>query len=215
LRLNGQQGLIRTYRWGADTYHGLVASGNSVDYPTPFDGPIGSPGLYPGALAGWSERRIRIGEPVLIDMLGGYGGYHADQTRVFSIGPLSDEFIEAHSFILELQSALEREFKPSVLPSDLYDMAIEMVKKNGYDDYFMNYGEKKVRFIGHGIGIELDEFPVIAGKVDDPLEEGNVFAFEPKIVFPGKGAVGIEDNYVITGNGYKRLTNFRREIVEL
>ena len=212
LRIEGQQGLVRTHRWGADLYHGLVAAGSSVDSPTPFDGPTGSPGLYPGAIAGWSDRKIRRGEPVIIDMLGGYGGYHADQTRIFSVGEPPGELLEAHAFILGLQSKLEAEMKPGISPSSLYDMAIDEVGDAGYQDCFMNYGEKQVRFIGHGIGIELDELPVIAGRIDEPLEAGNVFALEPKIVFPGKGAVGIEDDYVITGDGFEKLTDFPGEI---
>jgi Xaa-Pro aminopeptidase len=212
LRLEGQQGLIRTYRWGADIYHGLVAAGDSVDSATVFDGPIGSPGLYPGAPAGWSVRPIMRGEPVLIDMLGGYGGYHADQTRVFSIGRPSETFMKAHSFILDVRMMIEERIKPGALPSDLYETAVDAARKGGYEEYFMNYGEKQVRFIGHGIGIELDEYPVITGGNDIPLEAGNVFALEPKIVFPGKGAVGVEDDYLVTEDGFERLTDFPEEI---
>jgi Xaa-Pro dipeptidase len=74
----------------------------------------------------------------------------------------------------------------------------------------------QVSFIGHGLGIELDEYPLIARGFDDmPLEPGMVFAFEPKVVFPGKGAIGIENTFCLTEEGLKQLTLSGEELVIL
>ena len=79
----------------------------------------------------------------------------------------------------------------------------------------MGYGEGKVKFIGHGIGLEINEWPIIARGRDEVLEEGMVFAFEPKFVFPGRGAVGVEVDYVVRRRGVERLTDFPIEVISL
>ena len=82
-------------------------------------------------------------------------------------------------------------------------------------DFFMGHGEGQVRFIGHGIGLEIDEFPVIAPNFEGELAQGMVIAFEPKFVFPGKGVVGMEDDYVVTSSGVERLTLTDQVLIKL
>ena len=70
-------------------------------------------------------------------------------------------------------------------------------------------------FVGHGVGIEVNELPVIAPRSKDILEENNVIALEPKFVIPQVGAVGIENTYVVTNEGMKSITNAPEEILSL
>jgi len=70
----------------------------------------------------------------------------------------------------------------------------------------MGFGEGQVKFVGHGLGLEIDEFPLIAPGFVQELAEGMVIALEPKFVFPGKGVVGLEDDYLVTPSGVERLT---------
>ena len=74
---------------------------------------------------------------------------------------------------------------------------------------------KKAKFIGHGIGLEINEMPVLAPRMKQELEPGMVFALEPKIVLPGIGPVGIENSWVVTAEGVEKLTLCKEEIVEL
>jgi len=92
----------------------------------------------------------------------------------------------------------------------LYKMAVDVAKKYGLSEHFMGYPEP-VAFTGHGLGIELDELPVLARGYDRPLEEKMVFALEPKFVFP-EGAVGIENTYRVTPKGLETLTEFDESI---
>jgi Xaa-Pro dipeptidase len=86
----------------------------------------------------------------------------------------------------------------------------------GYADSFMGVKGSQVSFIGHGLGVEIDEYPFIArGFNQMPLEIGMAFAFEPKVVFPGEGAIGIENTYYLSNEGLKRLTNSSDELVIL
>ena len=89
-----------------------------------------------------------------------------------------------------------------------------MVKEAGMDDYFMGHNQK-AGFIGHGVGIEVNELPVLAPRSKDIFEKGNVIAIEPKFVIPGTGAVGIENTYVVTDEGLEQITNFPEELTEL
>jgi Xaa-Pro aminopeptidase len=79
----------------------------------------------------------------------------------------------------------------------------------------MGHGEGKVKFVGHGLGLEIDEYPVLAPHINQKLESGMVIAVEPKFVFPGKGVVGLEDDYLITATGVERLTLTDQTLIRL
>ena len=92
-------------------------------------------------------------------------------------------------------------------------MALELTKELGYEKFFMGVGDRRIRFVGHGIGLELDEYPFLAKGQDLELEQGMTLALEPKLIFPGKGVVGIENTHVVTGNGLKQLGHFDDQII--
>jgi Xaa-Pro aminopeptidase len=79
----------------------------------------------------------------------------------------------------------------------------------------MGIGDSQVRFVGHGVGLELDELPVLATGFDIPLEPGMTIAIEPKFFFPERGGVGIENTYLVTETGFENLTVFPEEIVSI
>ena len=133
---------------------------------------------------------------------------------VFSIGKLNDEAYAAHQVCLEVQDKVASMTAPGVVCEDLYNAAIEIVTKAGFADRFMGVSQQ-ARFIGHGIGLEINEAPVLAPRIRRELEEGMVFALEPKIVLPGVGPVGIENSWVVTENGAGKLTICNEEIIEL
>jgi Xaa-Pro dipeptidase len=105
--------------------------------------------------------------------------------------------------------------RPGKSPADLYNEIIKLVKGSGYIDHFMGHTPNQVPFVGHGIGLEIDEYPVIAPMFELEFAPGMVYALEPKMAFPGIGAVGIEDDFLVTDNGVERLTNSQDTLIAI
>jgi Xaa-Pro aminopeptidase len=212
LRMAGHQGITRVRRFNMEMHYGAVSFGETAAYPHAFDGPVGVRGLYAAAPAMGSRRVLKRDEPVMIDICGGYAGYIADGSRTYSLGSVSQQMRETHQFILELNGWIEDQLRPGKIPSEIYSNILDRVARTSFAAHFMGAGENQVRFVAHGVGLELDELPVIAPKFDTPLETGVVLAVEPKVFYPGLGGVGTENTYVITEKGCERLTTCPQEI---
>jgi Xaa-Pro dipeptidase len=105
---------------------------------------------------------------------------------------------------------------PGVVWGDIYDACLALAAEKGHADHFMGYKGAQVSFVGHGVGIEIDEYPFLArGFSDMALETGMVFAFEPKLVFPGIGAVGVENTFHLSDRGLEQLTFSNEDVVIL
>jgi Xaa-Pro aminopeptidase len=142
-------------------------------------------------------------------------GYISDHTRIFSLGNLSEDLLRAHDAMLEIQEMVKQTAIPGTITGELYERMMSMAEAKSYKNYFMGAGEKRIRFTGHGIGIELDDFPFIAHGQTLALEKGMIIALEPKVVIPGKGVVGIENSLLVTDNGIESLTLFPDKITIL
>jgi Xaa-Pro aminopeptidase len=212
LRMAGHQGVTRVRRFNMEMHYGAVSFGETAAYPHAFDGPVGVRGLYAAAPAMGSRKVLKRGEPVMIDICGGYAGYIADGSRTYSLGSVSQQMRDTHQFILELNGWIEEQLRPGNVPSAIYSNILDRVAKTSFSAHFMGAGENQVRFVAHGVGLELDELPVIAPKFDSPLEPGVVLAVEPKVFYPGLGGVGTENTYVITEKTCERLTTCGQEI---
>ncbi len=205
MRQRGHQGALRVRAFNQEAHMGHLMSGWSSACPSFFNGPTGGTGLNPSFPQSAGYKRIGRHEPILVDFATVVNGYIVDHTRIFSLGPLSEKLTEAHSISLEIKRLFIREAKPGVDGRLLYDSAYKIAEDAGLAEQYMGYGSG-VNFIGHGIGLELDELPVIAKNFKIILLPGMVFALEPKFVFPGEGAVGIEDTFVVTDSGLEQLT---------
>jgi Xaa-Pro aminopeptidase len=212
MRLEGHQGLSRVRRFNMEMFYGAVSFGETASYPHNFDGPVGVRGLYPAVPMMGSRRRLKRGEPVMVDVVGGYAGYIADGSRTYSLGAVSPQMRDTHQFILELNAWIEEQLRPGSIPSELYSKIQDRVAKTSFAQHFMGAGENQVRFVAHGVGLELDELPVIAPKFDTPLQPGVILAVEPKVFYPGLGGVGTENTYLITETGCERFTRCAQEI---
>ncbi len=213
LRAHGHQGLTRMRGFDYEIAYGTISSGPSASHPTYFPGPVGFVGLYPAIPNGGGERRFEAGDTVLVDIVGGYGGYIADKSRTYALGKVAADLEEAHAFALELMKSVEKLLKPGVTCEQIYKTAAARVKESPFVSGFMGCGDSHVRFLGHGVGLELDELPVLAAGFEIPLQPGMTIAIEPKIFFPGRGGVGIENTYLITDTGYENLTEFPEELI--
>jgi len=212
MRMAGHQGLTRVRRFNMEMYFGAVSFGDTSAYPHSFDGPVGVRGLYPAVPASGSRKQLKRSEPIVVDIVGGYAGYIADGTRIYSLGPLSQQLLDAYHFILDLNAWIEEQLRPGAIPSEIYARILEKVSATSYGPHFMGAGENQVKFVAHSVGLELDEIPVIAPKYDVPFEPNVVMAVEPKIFFPGIGGVGVENTYCIQERGVERLTQCSQEI---
>lgn len=206
-RKNGHQGACRVRAFNSELYYGHCLSGWNLSYPSFFDGPVGGTGTNPSYPQGAGLKKIGKNEPIMVDYAGILNGYIVDQARMFSIGALPDKFINAYKVALRIKNQLVELAVPGANGKDLYEAAYDISAEAGLSDYLMGY-EDGVSFIGHGVGIELDELPIIARDLDMLLEPGMVFALEPKFVFPDAGAIGIEDTFVVSENGLEQLTYF-------
>lgn len=207
----GHQGSVRMRGFNQELYFGHIMAGENAAAISFFDGPTGGSGLNPSYPQGAGIALIKPNEPVLVDFVSVLSGYMVDQTRIFCIGEPPVHLREAYNTAVTIKKELAQMGKPGVYGSSLYDRAELMADKAGLANHFMGYVEK-VNFVGHGVGIELDELPVIAKNLDMALEEGMVFALEPKFIFPGEGTVGIEDTFVVRENGLQQLTLFSDEL---
>jgi Xaa-Pro dipeptidase len=215
-RREGHQGLVRMRSFNGEMVYAHVFSGADTAAPAYLDTPLGGMGPNPcfGQGAGW--KRIERNEPVIVDFSGSYDGYLVDQTRVFALGGISDRLCAGYDDMLRVQELMKKLAAPGVPWGALYDECRSLAVEMGYADSFMGAKGAQVSFIGHGLGLEIDEYPFIARGFNDMLlEVGMVFAFEPKVVFPGEGAVGIENTFYLSESGLKTLTYSEEDLVVL
>lgn len=212
-RALGHQGIVRMRLWGSELFYGHLMAGPSGAIPSYLASPTGGPGVGPAVAQGPGMRPIQRHEPILVDYVFVFNGYLADHTRIFSLGRLPADLERAHAAMLTVQAEVKAATRPGVPSGRLYQTAIESAERQGYGAFFMGADERRVRFVGHGIGLELDEFPFLAQGQDLPLQAGMVFALEPKLVFPGRGVVGIENTHLVTAQGVEQLTRLEEQIM--
>jgi Xaa-Pro aminopeptidase len=212
-RALGHQGIVRMRMWGSELFYGHLMAGPSGAVPSFLASPTGGPGVGPAVAQGPGMRPIKRHEPILVDYVFVFNGYLADHTRIFSLGRLPADLERAHAAMLVLQAEVTAAARPGVPSGRLYQVARESAARQGYGAFFMGADERRVRFVGHGIGLELDEFPFLAHGQELPLEAGMVFALEPKLIFPGRGVVGIENTHLVTAGGVEQLTRLDEQIM--
>ena len=211
----GHQGVLRMRLWGSEMFYGHLLSGATGAVPSFLASPTGGIGASPAVAQGPGFKTIQRKEPVMVDYIFSYNGYLSDHTRIFSLGSLPTDLKNAHTAMLEVQQLIKRIAKPGVTTGDIYQRAVEKTKELGYADHFMGFGQERVRFIGHGIGLEVDEYPFLAAGQQLELQAGMTLALEPKLIFPGKGVVGIENTHVVTEDGLEQLGQFPQEVMEI
>ncbi|MBF0552484.1 MAG: aminopeptidase P family protein [Deltaproteobacteria bacterium] len=214
LRAGGHQGAIRIRSFNQEVFYGHIMAGPSIAMAGVSVGPTGGSGPNPSYPQGASWRRIGRHESVVIDTACAVDGYIVDQARIFSLGKLDAVFHRAHQTALDIQAALVRNAKPGVTGSAMYELALALAQDCPYKEGFMGY-PRNVPFVAHGVGLELDEWPIFGRGFDRRLESGMVVALEPKFIFPGQGMAGIENTFWVDSDGLVKLTQFPDEIMEL
>ena len=213
-RLEGCLGQFRISGDSMELYMANILVGDNADNPTPYDFAMGGAGLDPSLPVGCNGTVIRPGYSVMVDANGNYTGYMTDMTRTFAVTAVDAIAEKAHHTSIEICAAIARAGKPGTPAKELYHLAESMAKEAGLERYFMGHAQK-AGFVGHGVGIEINEMPVLAPRSKDTLCCGNAIAVEPKFVIPGVGAVGIENTYIVTESGMERITCAPEELISL
>ena len=215
LRMHGCLGQFRIAGEDMELFMGNLLAGDNADSPSPYDFAMGGAGVDFSLPVGADGTLIHPGMTVMVDMCGNFTGYMTDMTRTFRCGKISRIPTDAHKLSIDICHELQRLGTPGAEAKALYEVAAKMAKDAGMEHLFMGH-RQHAGFVGHGIGIEVNELPVLAPKSRDILQPGNVIAIEPKFVVPGTGAVGIENTYVVRESGEMEcITNCSEELIEL
>lgn len=212
-RRHGHQGLLRMRGFNHEMMIMCVFAGYTSGIVSRGDVPISGVGVTPAYPQGSSFLKVERGMPVIVDYGGGYNGYITDESRVFTVGELQELFRKPYEVAREIVEDATSFGKAGVNATELFKRAHQVVKKAGLEEHFMGNGEGQVSFIGHGLGLEINELPFITARHSRVLEEGMVFAFEPKFVFPGVGAIGIEVGFIVRKDRLERVTDTPIDIV--
>lgn len=214
MRKHGSIGPFRTFGENMDIFMGNVLAGDNAESPSPFDFAMGGKGIDPMLPIGPANRVMEQGTTVMIDMAGNFSPYLSDLTRTYSVGAVSEVALRAHQLSIDIHKDIIGFAKAGVACADIYNRAMEMVVENKMEAYFMGTTQQ-ARFVGHGMGLEINEPPVFAARTREVLKKNMAVALEPKFVLPGIGAVGIENTYFVTETGLENVTICEEDIIVL
>ncbi len=215
MRQMGHIGVIRSRGYNQLLTAGVIMSGAAAAMPAFFDGPAGGEGLSPAYPQGSGRNRFERNTPILVDVGCCIDGYNIDQSRTIVFGELPRELRRAYETSERIAREAEERMRPGAVCEDLYMQSLRTAEEAGLLDHYMGYKSDRAKFLGHGIGLEIDELPVLAERFAAPLAPGMVIAVEPKFTFPGQGVVGTEDSYLITEDGWERLSATRQGLIQL
>jgi Xaa-Pro aminopeptidase len=214
MRLHGSVGIFRSFGENMDIFMGSMLAGDNAQAASPYDYALGGAGISPLLPLGANGTVLLPGTTLMVDMAGNYRPWMDDMTRTFAIEHTPDMAYKAHQVSIDIHNAIMKNFRAGALCSELYLLAEEIVNQNGLAPYFMGTIQQ-AQFIGHGVGLEINEPPVLTPRSREVLEPGIAFALEPKFVLPGIGAVGIENTYVVHESGFEKITLCEEAMIAL
>ena len=212
-RKAGNYGMLRCRTFNMDMLFAHVLSGPNGAVPSYADAPSGGPGISPAFGQGSDHKKILPGEIVSVDATVVKNGYANDQTRNFCIGRPPARLAEAYEFVRSAHMRLRGVAGPGAVTGELHEAVWQWAEEEGWAQWFMGCQDPRVTFVGHGVGVEVDEFPFIAERQKLELRKGMVFAFEPKVVIPGEGIAGLENTYLVTSSGIESLNEATEDLV--
>ena len=212
-RKAGHQGFLRMRGLNQEMMCGYVGHGRSTTVHSHSDVPMAGFGVTHAIAQGASVQKITKGSPVIVDYGGGYNGYITDETRIYAVGWLKEIFLKGYQVSRDIVEETMGFVKEGTDTREIFHRALDRVKKAKLEDFFMGHGEGQVSFAGHGLGLEINELPVITQRHKTILKEGMVFAFEPKFIIPGEGTVGIEVDFIVRQDGLQRVTDSSLDII--
>jgi Xaa-Pro aminopeptidase len=212
MRLEGNKGLFRTFG-DMEAFMGSVLTGDNASVASPYDFALGGAGDLTNPI-GANGSVLKKGNSVMVDMCGNFTGYLDDISRTFSVGKLTEKAYKAHQVSIDIQNRLKEEMKEGAVCEDLYNISLKMAADSGLSNCFMGTTQQ-AKFVGHGVGLVINELPVLTKRSKEILIPNMTIAIEPKFVIEGIGAVGVEDTYLVGKNESERLTMIDFDIIDL
>ena len=214
MRKHGSLGVFRSFGRNMDIFMGSVIAGDNATVPSPYDFAMGGKGLSPYIPIGASGITLAEGMTIMFDMAGNFTPYQSDMTRTFAIGNVPEIAYKAHQISIEMNQWVEENVKPGMACSEIYNKSIDFVRKSRLEEYFMGTIQQ-AKFVGHGVGLEINELPVLSPRSKTIMQANIAFAYEPKFVLPGIGAVGIENTFIVKETGIEKITLFDETLQKL
>ncbi len=210
----GHHGVSRFGMFGAEFAVGQLAFGEHSLAGTSFNGPGGSVGLTTAApVLGSRERRLRHGDLIFIDVGCGVEGYHTDCTMTYVFGGKPPrQAVQADAACAAIEEQVAQMLRPGQTPESIYRAVIAGLDED-FQRNFMGFGTRRVKFLGHGVGLLIDEQPVLAEGFREPIQAGMAFAVEPKKGIAGFGMVGRENTFFVGKEETRCLTGLSETLI--
>ncbi len=205
-RTIGHQARLRVRDYQTEGYNWHVLSGESGGIIGLLDSPASGEGMSASFPCGGGKKKIRGNEPIMIDIGFVFNGYHIDETRMFAIGSMPDKAMKASEAAIEIHNSIIEKAAPGIAIGEVFEYSVKKASSLGYDKQFLGPAEHKVVFVGHGIGLELVETPILARNRKDVLMPGMIFSTEPKLVFENEFSAGIESVFLVTDTGSRLIS---------
>ncbi len=209
----GMSGSVRVRDHRTEGYPWHILAGKSGGRVGVLDAPASGDGTSPAFPCGAGYNRLAPGEPVMVDFAVRMGGYHMDETRMLAMGNLPGETEEACKAAIEIHDRVLEKVEPGLTPDEIFFLSKSVARELGYEDSYLGPPGDKVRFVGHGIGVELIEPPLIAKGRSEPLLPGMTFALEPKLVFEDRFGAGVESVVTVTETGHRLISRVPVEVL--
>ena len=204
-RESGFGGNIQMRRFPLQCDRAVIVSGRAGGIPSFFDSAIGGTGAHPLAGMGSGFNKLKENQPILVDLVHAHRGYVVDATRMFSVGKLDETWLQRLDDMVEVSDKVVSSLGRGDDCSTAWELGSQLAINMGHGEHLMGMNPDQSKFLGHSVGLQLDETPVVAQGFDRPLPNNGVMAIEPKLVFT-KGSIGIEDTWLKTESGLQRLT---------
>ena len=204
-RAAGLGGNVQMRRFPLQCDRGVIVSGRAGGVPSFFDSAIGGTGPHPMASMGSGFTKIKANEPVLVDLVHLHRGYVVDTTRMFVAGSLPSIWEERLEDMVAVKEEVVDVLDQGLDCSQAWRKGLALAEELGHGEHLMGMAPDQSRFLGHSVGLQLDESPVVAEGFDRPLPIGGTMAIEPKVVHVD-GSIGSEDTWVRDDEGMRPIT---------
>lgn len=196
----GGLSLIRARSSYMDLYSWHLVSGPEAAWPSAVDAPFSGVGLWPSFPLGASMKPLRRDEPIIVDVAICLNGYSTDQTRTYCLGKASGRIKQAHACLEAVEAEILQRLKPGAISGEIFAAAVRVAEGMGMGEYFLGRPGHRIRFVGHGVGLELGAPPYLLAGSQAVVKANQVYALELKIILD-EGPVGLENTVVVNENG--------------
>ena len=193
---------------------GPVASGENLSRIAGKVQSITGTGLSPAIPLGASRRKLQRGDMIVVDIPTLYHGYHSDQSRTYAVGRAPDACRDMHRGLREIADRVLARLRPGARCEEVYAWAMSFADELGFSPYFMRLGgsAEKLPFVGHGLGLEVNEPPLLSRHVKETLQEGMVVTLEMEMWKSDHEVVKLEDTLLLREGEVEILTITPRDL---